>query len=83
MTITHVRASVQAGLQELGFETAVSLGEKYLIRSGCFAGVLFEFEGIKAIYFFDADQIKFVGKSGEVLKPLSLEHRPDVARKAA
>ena len=83
MTVTSVRALVQAGLHELGLVNAVSLGERYLIRSGGFAGILFEFEEVSAIYLVNADHLKFVNNSGEVLKLLPIEHSQDVAVKAA
>ena len=83
MAIKNVRALMQAGLHELGLENATSLGERYLIRSGNFAGIEFQFEEVSAIYWVNADQIKFVSKDGQVLKQLPIEPGQEGARRAA
>ena len=83
MQVNSVRASVQAGLTELGLENAALCGERFLIRNGSWVGIVFAFEEVEAVCYFNRNHVEFVSNSGKVLKILAIERDQDVAVKAA
>ena len=72
-----VRELVLAALPELGFGGGESLGERLLVRDGCYAGIRFEFEEVSAIWLIEVREVRFVTDAGKVLRTIRLDDIAD------
>ena len=67
MIPSDVRELVQNSLRGFG-KNATLIGERLLLnKERRYIGRQFDFEGISAVWKFDADEIKFFDRSGDLL----------------
>jgi hypothetical protein len=67
-----VQELLKSTLDDLGLGTARPLAERVLFRDRCLIGMCFEFDGVSAQWLTALGQLKFVDRSGALLKVVSL-----------
>ena len=68
----QVRETVIATISDLGVGKPDLLVETILLHDGFLVGRRFQFDAVKAIWFFEEEQVKFYGEDG-LLKVLELD----------
>jgi len=82
MNLSEIRELVQNSLR--GFRPDIKpLGERVLLKGRFYAGRRFEFEGFSAVWFIDADEIKFFDGSGKLLFSIHPSETQQEVRRAA
>jgi hypothetical protein len=66
MITSDVRELVQNTIRSFGRDAEL-IGERLLLKARHYAGRQFDFDGISAVWMFDADEIKFFDRSGSLL----------------
>ncbi len=85
MKVSDVRQLIATTLHDLGLGDIKPAGERLLTKDRFYVGCQFNFEGVAAIWLVDAEQVRFVADSGELLKIIKLNanHEGEAAKQAA
>jgi hypothetical protein len=78
----RVRELVLRTVPDFGIHDTALCGETLLLRDGYYCGRSFKFEGLRAIWLTDANQVKFYSDAGRWLATIELEEAAP-RRKAA
>jgi hypothetical protein len=82
--IEAVRGLVATTFANLGLASGIEPRESILIRGGAYCGRRFEVEQGHAIWFIEAEQIKFYSADGSLIRSISSRAMPaESLRKAA
>lgn len=67
-SIISIREFVQQAVAELGGSQSVACGEALLCRDDYVVGRKFNFDGVRAIWFADAEEVTIHGADGQDLR---------------
>jgi hypothetical protein len=70
--IPQVRALIATALAELGFDESQPLAEVVLLKDGHHAGWRFEYDGVRAVWLIEAEQIRFLDPEGKVFRTFKI-----------
>jgi hypothetical protein len=83
MRVSEVRDLIATTLEDLGIRDPKPIGERLVLSDRFSVGCRFDFEGASAIWLSDAGQIRFFGRSGELLKIIRVNRRTTATRLSA
>jgi len=69
----RIRELVLQSVPDFGVGSPIPCGETVLLRDGTYFGRSFQFEGLRAIWLAEANQLKFYSESGHWLGTIELE----------
>ena len=65
--LERIRAAICVELAALGVTDLIDLRETILIRNGLYCGRKFQCQGHSVVWFVEENEIKFFGRSGNLL----------------